>query len=80
LHAPPPLQLRRRARREDALTATVGPSEMVLLDSWDPARKGYETPPQRRLDLLAQLVREECELPFTLAMGIALPGLEGAAV
>lgn len=80
LHDIQRLQMRLLARREDALTATVGPSEMVLLDSWDPARKGYETPPQRRLDLLAQLVREECELPFTLAMGIALPGLEGAAV
>lgn len=80
LHDIQRLQMRLLARREDALTATVGPSEMVLLESWDPARKGFETTPQRRLDLLAQLVREECELPFTLAMGIALPGLEGAAV
>jgi len=80
LHDIQRLQMRLLARREDALTATVGPSEMVLLDSWDPARKGFETTPQRRLDLLAQLVREECELPFTLAMGIALPGLEGVAV
>lgn len=74
------LQMRLLARREDALTATVGPSEMVLLDSWEPARKGVDATPQRRLEALAQLVREECALPFTLSMGIALPGLEGAAV
>jgi len=80
LHDIQRLQMRLLARREDALTATVGPSEMVLLDSWDPGRKGFETTPQRRLDALAQLVSEECALPFTLAMGIALPGLEGAAI
>lgn len=80
LHDIQRLQMRLLARREDALTATVGPSEMVLLDSWEPARKGFESTPQRRLEALTQLVREECELPFTLSMGIALPGLEGAAV
>lgn len=74
------LQMRILARREDALTATVGPSEMVLLDSWEPGRKGFETTPQRRLEALSQLVSEECPLPFTLSMGIALPGIEGAAV
>lgn len=74
------LQMRILARREDALTATVGPSEMVLLDSWEPGRKGFETTPQRRLEALSQLVGEECQLPFTLSMGIALPGIEGAAV
>jgi len=74
------LQTRILARREDALTATVGPSEMVLLDAWEPGRKGFETTPQRRLDALSQLVGEECALPFTLSMGIALPGIEGAAV
>lgn len=80
LHDIQRLQMRLLARLEDALTATVGPSEMVLLDSWEPGRKGFETTPQRRLDALAQLVSEECALPFTLAMGIALPGLEGAAI
>ena len=74
------LQLRILARREDALTATVGPAEMVLLDAWEPGRKGFETTPQRRLEALSQLVSEECALPFTLSMGIALPGIEGAAV
>lgn len=80
LHDIQRLQTRLLARRDDALTATVGPSEMVLLDSWEPARKGFESTPQRRLEALSQLVREECELPFTLSMGIALPGLEGAAI
>jgi len=80
LHDIQRLQMRLLARREDALTATVGPSEMVLLDAWEPARKGLESTPQRRLDALAQLVSEEYPLPFTLSMGIALPGLEGAAI
>ena len=74
------LQMRLLARRDDALTATVGPSELVLLEAWEPSRKGLETPPQRRLDALAQLLREECTLPFTLSMGIALPGIDGAAI
>lgn len=80
LHDIQRLQTRLLARREDALTATVGPSEMVLLDAWETGRKGFETTPQRRLEALAQLLREECEPPFMLAMGIALPGLEGAAI
>jgi carbohydrate diacid regulator len=74
------LQMRVLARQEHALTATVGPCEMVLLDSWEPGRKGAEAMPQRRLQVLSNLVREECQLPFTLSMGIALPGIEGAAV
>ena len=74
------LQGRIQARREDALTASVGPSEMVLLESFDPARKGHDALPQRRLQAFGQLVREECALPFTLSMGIALAGIEGAAV
>jgi len=73
------LQMRLLARRDDALTATVGPSELVLLEAWE-SRKGLEAPPQRRLDALAQLLREESTLPFTLSMGIALPGIDGAAI
>jgi carbohydrate diacid regulator len=74
------LQLRILARQPAALTATVGPCEMVVLDSFDETRKPADAMPQRRMDALAALVREECELPFTLAMGIALPGVEGAAI
>lgn len=74
------LQMRVQARREEALTATVGPGEMVLLESMDPGRKGLEGLPQRRLQALSSVIREECELPFTLSMGIAQAGIEGAAV
>jgi len=74
------LQMRLQARREEALTATVGPGEMVLLESMEPGRKGLEGLPQRRLQALSNVIREECELPFTLSMGIAHGGIEGAAV
>ena len=74
------LQMRLQARREEALTATVGPGEMVLLESMEPGRKGLDGLPQRRLQALSNVIREECELPFTLAMGIAQSGIEGAAV
>jgi carbohydrate diacid regulator len=74
------LQLRILARQPALLAATVGPCEMVVLDSFDGTRKPADAMPQRRMDALAALVREECELPFTLAMGIALPGIEGAAI
>jgi carbohydrate diacid regulator len=73
------LQMRIRASQPTALTATVGPSEMVLLDSFDGARKGADALPQRRLQALAVLMEEECALPFTLAMGIALAGVGGVA-
>jgi carbohydrate diacid regulator len=74
------LQMRLQARREEALTATVGPSEMVLLESWEPGRKGLDGLPQRRLQALANAIREECALPFTLSMGIAQAGIDGAGV
>jgi carbohydrate diacid regulator len=74
------LQMRMLARQPQALTATVGPCEMVVLDSYDGARKSADAMPQRRLDALAAMMHDECELPFTLAMGIALPGIEGAAI
>ncbi|MET0857515.1 MAG: sugar diacid recognition domain-containing protein [Telluria sp.] len=74
------LQMRILARQPSSLMATVGPSEMVLLDSWDAGKKGTDTMPQRRLQALSALVREESTLPFTLTMGIALPGIEGVAI
>jgi carbohydrate diacid regulator len=74
------LQMRILARQPAVLTATVGPCEMVVLDSWDAGKKGTETMPQLRLQALASMVQEESELPFTLAMGIALPGIEGVAI
>ncbi|MFL6675378.1 MAG: sugar diacid recognition domain-containing protein [Massilia sp.] len=74
------LQMRILARQPAALTATVGPSEMVVLDSFDPGKKDTDELAKRRLQALAAMMDEECQLPFTLAMGIALPGVEGVAV
>ncbi|HEX9172052.1 MAG TPA: sugar diacid recognition domain-containing protein, partial [Telluria sp.] len=73
------LQMRILARQPAALAATVGPFEMVVLDSWDPTPKGPDPAPARRLQALSALVRDECTLPFTLAMGIALAGIESVA-
>lgn len=80
LHHVQRLLMRVLARRGQALGATVGPSEMVLLEAWEPGRKGADASARRRLDGLAQLLSEESELPFTLSMGIAMAGIEGAAV
>lgn len=74
------LQMALQGRRDDILSAAVGPGEMVLLDSWDAGRKGLDAMPQRRLQALTNAIREECALPFVLTMGIALPGIDGAAV
>lgn len=76
------LQMRILEREATALTATVGPRDMVILESWDaaPARKGADPWPARRLQALASMLREESQRPFTLSMGIALPGMEAAAV
>jgi carbohydrate diacid regulator len=73
------LRMRVLARHGEALTAAVGPGEMVVVDSYDPGKKP-DVVPHRRLQALAALLQEECELPFTLAMGIARPGVEGAAI
>jgi len=76
------VQARVLARRPAALTATVGPREMVILEAFDaPAAKGAgQAPPRRHLQALADLLDEECGQPFRLAMGIALPGIESVAI
>ena len=76
------LQMRIHARAPSSLTAAIGPREMVILDSHDPAlgAKATELKAQRQLQALAGLVREEGEPAPLLAMGIALPGIEGAAI
>ncbi len=71
------LQLRLLARDGTLLTAAAGPREMVILASYDPAAA---PPPQRQLDTLAALLRDECPHPHALTMGIALPGIDGAAI
>jgi carbohydrate diacid regulator len=73
------LQMRILARQPEALTAAVGPGEMVVVDSYDPGRKP-DVVPHRRLQALAALLQEECALPFTLSMGIARTGVDGVAI
>jgi carbohydrate diacid regulator len=73
------LQMRVLARHGEVLTAAVGPAEMVVVDSYDPGKKP-DVVPQRRLQSLSALLQEECALPFTLAMGIARPGVDGVAI
>jgi carbohydrate diacid regulator len=73
------LQMRLLARQADALTATVGPCEMVIVDSFAADKKAHAMP-QRRLQAAAALMQEECQLPFTLAMGIAHMGVEGVSI
>lgn len=74
------LQMWLQSGRESVLSATVGPGEMVLIESWEPGRKGLDGLPQRRLQAWSHAIGEECALPFTLTMGIAQAGLGGAAV
>lgn len=76
------LQLGILARQPALLTAAVGPREMVILDSCSAPStpKAAEAFPQRRMRALASMLREECQQPFTLTMGIAMSGIEGVAI
>lgn len=75
------LQARILERQPGALAATVGPREMVILELFDaPARPGGEPPWQRRLHALGAMLQAECRYGHTLALGIALPGIEAASV
>jgi len=80
------LQLQLLARRPELLSATVSPHEMVVLDAWDPEdkredkREAARMAAPRRLQSLAAFAQEECTLPFVLSMGLALPGIDGAAI
>lgn len=71
------LQMRLLARLPALLTAAAGPGEMVLLASFDSATAPA---PQRQADTLAAVLQQECRQPHTLALGIALPGVDGAAI
>jgi len=74
------LQLQWLAQRPDLLCATVSPTEMVLLDAFDADPRTLENQARRRHQGLGALVCDACGLPFTLTMGLPLPGLDGAAV
>jgi carbohydrate diacid regulator len=76
------LQMRMLARQPAALTAASGSHEMAILTVCEPLAAGQDAQaaPQKQLQALAALLREECELAHTLTMGIALPGMDGVAV
>lgn len=76
------LQMRLLVRQPAALTAAVGAAELVILESCETRGAGPEpqAQPQRLFDALAALLRDECRQPHTLTMGIALPGIDGAAI
>jgi carbohydrate diacid regulator len=70
------LQMRMRARLPSTLTAAAGPHALVLLDFYDAPGPGHE----RQLQTLSTLLRDECQQPHTLTMGIALSGIAGVAI
>jgi carbohydrate diacid regulator len=82
------LQMRILARQPGSLTAAVGLREMVILESCDSelppeatrARHSSAARNQGRLQALASMLREESGHPFRLAVGIAMPGIEGVAI
>ncbi|NVD71784.1 helix-turn-helix domain-containing protein [Duganella sp. BJB1802] len=74
------LQLRMLARQPSALTASASAHQLVLLDFHDAPSASDTHWPQRQLQALAAILREECQQPHTLTMGIAQTGMAGVAV
>lgn len=74
------LQLQLLSQQPALLSATVSPCEMVMLDSFEADPRSLEVQARRRQQALAALVRDACRMPFTLTMGLPLPGLDGAAI
>lgn len=63
------------------LTAVVSPGELAMLDAF-PAAGPQQVRAQQgrqRLQELQQVAQQALASPFTLAMGVALPGLDGAS-
>lgn len=69
------------ARWPELLTAVISPGELAMLDSFDAvgAPDARSALANKRLLELGRVVQQALKSPSTLAMGIALPGLEGAA-
>jgi carbohydrate diacid regulator len=68
-------------RWPELLTAVVSPGELAILDAF-PASATHQarvTQARRRLQELHQVARQTVTSRSTLAMGVALPGLDGAA-
>lgn len=74
------LQLQLLSQQPALLGATVSPHEMVMLDAFDAESRMLEAQARKRQAALAARVADACRLPFTLTMGLPLPGLDGAAV
>ncbi|ELX08951.1 carbohydrate diacid regulator [Janthinobacterium sp. HH01] len=74
------LQLRMLARQPSVLTASAAADQMVLLDFHEAPGAHDAHWPQRRLQALAAMLREECQQPHTLTMGIARSGMAGVAI
>lgn len=73
------LQMRLLARQPALLTAAVGPNTLVIIDHYDAPPAALDAP-ATRLQALAALLDDESAPPHTLAMGIAMRGITGAAV
>jgi carbohydrate diacid regulator len=68
------------ARWPALLTAVITPREMAMLDRFEPTQPGGEaTQARRRLAAFGEVAGQALNMPWLLAMGVALPGLEGAA-
>ena len=74
------LQLALLAREPALLSATAGPRELVVLDAFEANDADAESAARRRQQALSQLLRELCDQPFALSMGMAVRGVGAAAV
>jgi carbohydrate diacid regulator len=78
------LQMRMLTRQPSALTAAAGSHEMVILDFLDAQGPGQDVQAraQKRLRSLSAMLAEEgaSAAAHTLTMGIALTGIDGAAI
>ena len=76
------LQMRMLTRHPSALTAAAGSHEMVILDFLDAQGSGQDVQAraQKRLRSLSALLAEESGDAHTVTMGIALTGIDGAAI
>lgn len=74
------LQLQLLAQQPALLCATISPGEMVMLDAFEADPRTLEAQARKRQQTLAAQVAQACRLPFTLTMGLPLPGLDGAGV
>lgn len=74
------LQLALLGREPALLSAATGPDELVLLDVLDAEPAVIEQQARRRHQALGALLQELCSTPFRLTMGLALSGIDAAAI